>query len=279
MAAVSCISLSDYTCGLHQRAPIYEATCSPCLVIGTAGAAIRIFAAYFADRIYRTHLCDFALDVDEHHDTRAAALAAKVRVIRNTARMLREMYARVHVGAHLLPPNHTCRPHLLPRPAILMPVPAPLPVHLSLLERVTRGQNSYVFTGTLTLPARHGTDDSAQSSEPELPVHVKFVPEYSVAAHRLLAAHTDPTSGAPRPLAPQLYWAGQVDIVPGLWMTVMETLVRWDADMPEDGVDGSEGFALPESRGGGGSRDVYWAAEQRRHTGGFEEDGDKSSGA
>ncbi|PIL34742.1 hypothetical protein GSI_03523 [Ganoderma sinense ZZ0214-1] len=171
-----------------------------------------------------------------------------------------------------------------------------LPVNLSLLERVTRGQNSYVFTGTLTLPAlvmlrlwktasralkpskpatglswaralragypglqglkpgpahhypaRHGTDDSAQSSEPELPVHVKFVEEYSVAAHRLLAAHTDPTSGAPCPLAPQLYWAGEVDVVPGLWMTVMETLARWDADMPEDGVDGSEDFALPES--------------------------------
>ncbi|PIL29669.1 hypothetical protein GSI_08107 [Ganoderma sinense ZZ0214-1] len=204
------------------RAPIHEATCSPCLVIGTAGAAIRIFAAYFADRIYRTHLCDFALDVDTDSDAQSdAVVATKVRVIRNTARMLREMYTRVHVGAHLLPPNHTCRPHLLPRPAILMPVPAPLPVHLSLLERVTRGQNSYVFTGTLTLHARHGTDDSAESSERELPVHVKFVEEYSVAAHRLLAAHTDPTSGAPRPLAPQLYWAGEV--VPGLLMIVMET--------------------------------------------------------
>ncbi|PIL25510.1 hypothetical protein GSI_12428 [Ganoderma sinense ZZ0214-1] len=156
-------------------------------------------------------------DSDAHSD---AAVAAKVRVIRNTARMLREMYTRVQVGAHLLPPNHTCRPHLLPRPAILMPVPAPLPVHLSLLERVTRGQNSYVFTGTLTLPVRHGTDDP-ESSDRELPVHVKFVPEYSVAAHRLLAAHTD-SSGAPRPLAPQLYWAGEV--VPGLLMIVMETL-------------------------------------------------------
>ncbi|PIL28045.1 hypothetical protein GSI_09896 [Ganoderma sinense ZZ0214-1] len=202
------------------RAPIYDATCCPCLVIGTAGATLQIFAAYFADRIYRTHLCDFALDADAdaHHDV--AAVATKLRVIRNTARMLREGYARVHVGAYILPPTHTCRPHLLPRPTILMPVPAPLPVHLYLRDRVTRGQNSDVFTGTLTLSAHRGTDDS-ESSDRELPVHVKFVPEYSVAAHRLLATHTD-ASGAPRPLAPQLYWAGE--IVPGLWMIVMETL-------------------------------------------------------
>ncbi|PIL34739.1 hypothetical protein GSI_03520 [Ganoderma sinense ZZ0214-1] len=169
------------------RAPIYDATCCPCLVIGTAGATLQIFAAYFADRIYRTHLCDFALDADAdaHHDV--AAVATKLRVIRNTARML---------------------------------LPAPLPVHLYLRDRVTRGQNSDVFTGTLTLSAQRGTDDS-ESSDRELPVHVKFVPEYSVAAHRLLATHTD-ASGAPRPLAPQLYWAGE--IVPGLWMIVMETL-------------------------------------------------------
>ncbi|PIL30229.1 hypothetical protein GSI_07406 [Ganoderma sinense ZZ0214-1] len=224
-----------------KHVSIFAATCCPCLVIGTLGSTVQIYAAFFADWVYRTHLCDFALDATDPN------VDEKVRIIRNTARMLREAYARLHVGVSLGPPKHA----LLPWPAILMP--APLPVHLYLLDRVLLGQSNDLFTGKLKLPGPLNNNDggdgdrSKESSRPEvreLPVHVKFTDNYGVAAHRLLAAHTD-ASGAPRPLAPQLYWAGEV--VPGLWMVVMETLARWDADMPEDGVDCSENFALPKS--------------------------------
>ncbi|PIL28044.1 hypothetical protein GSI_09895 [Ganoderma sinense ZZ0214-1] len=233
----------------RENAHIFAATCCPSLVIATAGSTVQIYAAYLADWVYRTHLCDFAFDADadEHRD--ATTAAAKVRIIRNTARMLREATHAAPIcsparhsharPAILMPaPPFSCPPrHSHARPAILMP--APLPLRLYLLDRVMVGRYGDLFTGKLRLPGppscSHADDDnnnnndsdnydgpeSAQTQARELPVHVKFVKKYGVAAHRLLAAHTD-ASGAPRPLAPQLYWAGEV--VSGLLMIVMETL-------------------------------------------------------
>ncbi|PIL34737.1 hypothetical protein GSI_03518 [Ganoderma sinense ZZ0214-1] len=205
-----------------KHVSIFAATCCPCLVIGTSGSTVQIYAVFFADWVYRTHLCDYVLDAAD------TDVDEKVHVMRKTARMLREVYARLHVGVSLGPPKHA----LLPQPAILMP--APLPVHLYLLDRVMLGQSNDLFTGKLKLPGPLNNNDggpgdgdkskeSSRAEVRELPVHVKFTDNYGVAAHRLLAAHTD-ASGAPRPLAPQLYWAGEV--VAGLWMVVMETLPR-----------------------------------------------------
>ena len=207
---------------------MYEATCCPCLVIGTAGTTIQLYAAYFADRVFRTHLCDFAPDTDGNSsDAHPDIINMKVQVVRHTARMLREAYAKVHIGD--LPQMYTPRPHLAPKPSIIMPAPLSNSIRLRRFDRVVPPEHGDVFAGLLKLPTRND----------KLPVHVKFVDAYCVAAHRLLAEHRRNTAdgsgsgsgsgsgagaGEPWPLAPQLYWAGE--IVAGLMMIVMETLPR-----------------------------------------------------
>ena len=183
------------------------------------GTTVQLYVAYFAERVYRSHICEFVLD-----STRPGSdeNARKFQVIRNTARMLRESYAMVHIG--------TCfertRLHLLPSPSTIMP--APLPFHLKFLDRVGSGAYNDVFTGELSTH-KHRTS-------PKVAVHVKFVDNYGVDAHRLLAEHKG-ANGEPRPLAPKLYWAG--DIMPGRTMVIMESLpddahtLLWHQPPPE----------------------------------------------
>ena len=106
---------------LWQYYPVYDSTCCPCLVIGTEGTTVQFFAAYLADRIYRTHICEFALDGSLPSDKDAV----KLQAIQSTARMLRKSYAIVHTD---IPLAYSARPHVLPSPSIAMP--APLPFHL-----------------------------------------------------------------------------------------------------------------------------------------------------
>ena len=160
-------------------------TCCPCLVIGTEGTTVQSFTAYLADRIYRTHICEFTLDGSLPSDENAPSHPKHGT---DTAQLVRHGPHR-HPSCVLSPPPRLSQPFY--RHA------RPLPFHLQVLDRVDSGP-SIIFTGKLALAPCADGDDCWVA------VHIKFVDIYGMDAHRLLAEHAG-VDGAPHPLAPKLY--------------------------------------------------------------------------
>ncbi|KAM5541165.1 hypothetical protein V8D89_005094 [Ganoderma adspersum] len=198
---------------------VREMTCCPCLVVSLEQMVLTVWMAYLKDSVHGSELCRIRLKRYVKCPMDRQSTVVSLQILRNTARMLRDSYAKVHTGS-ILP--HT--PHLFPRPASIINIlPSVTPasiaslasLNLTITDQVpvsmhpipTLGGHRWGhFRGAIQNPA-----DGAYS-----PVYIKFTGwGYGEAAHRLLARH-DP------PLAPQLLYCNEV--LYGFKMIVMEDL-------------------------------------------------------
>ena len=193
-------------------------TCCPCLVIVREWDKLAVSMAYLTDKVYGTELCRFALRTN-HGRTNGPFV--DLQILRNTALMLRDSYAKVHTGCTL---PHT--PHLFPRPASVInlfpsstssSIAALKSLNLTIMDRVPVTMNPVPIFSSVNRRCMHfrgavqHKDDGTYS-----PVYVKIVdPGYGEEAHRLLASHSPP-------LAPQLLYCDK--ILPHLLLVVMEDL-------------------------------------------------------
>ena len=209
-------------------------TCCPCLVIvrEKGETKLTVSMAYLTDTVHGAELFRIYLPTgDMYAGTRRCPIifmsggdmeredaTVSIQILRNTAQMLRDSYAKVHTGSTL---PHT--PHLFPRPAsiislLLSATPASIAsltaLNLTITDQVPMmhpiptlgGRRLTHFRGAVQNPA-----DGTYS-----PVYVKITGwGYGEAAHRLLADH-DP------PLAPQLLYCDNV--THDFKMIVMEDL-------------------------------------------------------
>ncbi|KAI1797089.1 hypothetical protein LXA43DRAFT_911505 [Ganoderma leucocontextum] len=184
------------------------------VVLTVEGSVLNVWFGYFGDKLYGARFFTFDLlrsacgsSVMDDHD-----LAVKLQIVRNTVRKLHRRYVNLHACTRLPTP-----PYLFPQPLSLLQclIPSPAPevvdslasLKLNFLKycRLPMDSSRCLYQGDIT------------QSGKKLHVYVKFVPKYGEAAHRLLAEQ-DP------PLAPKLYWCGEVII--GKTMVVMEELGR-----------------------------------------------------
>ncbi|KAM5538950.1 hypothetical protein V8D89_007371 [Ganoderma adspersum] len=198
---------------------VREMTCCPCLVIvrEEARAELTVSMACLTDTVHGSELFRIHLDSRALHDMmeRQRSLVS-LQILRNTARMLRDSYAKVHTGSTL---PHT--PHLFPRPAsIINLLPSATALSIASLASLNLTITDQVPMGVRPLGGRHWMHfrGAVQNQDTGMysPVYIKFNGwGYGEAAHRLLAHH-DP------PLAPQLLYCDKV--LRGFTMVVMEDL-------------------------------------------------------
>ncbi|KAI1797102.1 hypothetical protein LXA43DRAFT_502494 [Ganoderma leucocontextum] len=184
------------------------------VVLTVEGSILNVWFGHFGDKLYGARFFTFDLlrstcgsSVKEDHD-----LAVKLQIVRNTVRKLHRRYVNLHACTRLPIP-----PYLFPQPLSLLQclIPSPAAEVVDSLASLTL--NILKYLPIPENPSRCLYKGVITKSGKKLHVYVKFVPKYGEAAHRLLAEQ-DP------PLAPKLYWCGEVII--GKTMVVMEELGR-----------------------------------------------------
>ncbi|PIL34906.1 hypothetical protein GSI_02693 [Ganoderma sinense ZZ0214-1] len=206
---------------------VREMTCCPCLVIFRERGIVRVWTAYLTDKVhgrelFPIHPGSLSYCYFEEKETRLS-----LQILKNTARMLRDSYAKVHTGSAL---PHT--PHLFPRPASIIDfLPSATPssvaalaaLNLTITDRVPGTMHPIpTFGGRRWGHFRGAVQNPIDGTY--TPVYIKFTGRgYGEAAHRLLARH-DP------PLAPQLLYCDEV--LTGLKMIVMEDVQGDTLDTP-----------------------------------------------
>ena len=191
---------------------------------------LTVWMAYLTDSVHGAVLCRIRLQgctvylgpkqcpivIMKPMDRKSTVVS--LQILRDTARMLRDSYAKVHTGSTL---PHT--PHLFPRPASiinLLPSATPASIaslaalNLTITDQVPMMDPIPTFGGRRWAHFRGAVQNPANGTYS--PVYVKITGwGYGEAAHRLLADH-DP------PLAPQLLYCDK--IAHGFTMIVMEDL-------------------------------------------------------
>ncbi|KAI0709062.1 hypothetical protein C8Q76DRAFT_799095 [Earliella scabrosa] len=198
---------------LHDFTSIREISSCPCLIGGIVGSSLVFLAAYFTDRVYCSRLCTIDLYGSPHQAHEDLEIARKLQIMRITARRLRESYMEILVGELVLN-----APHVFPRP-IFRPIASSglggqsPPEFLKFTDRIKPFDgHRMLFTGQLIEPSSDGPVADVRD------VYIKFVENYGIEAHRLLAEQHPP-------LAPRIIFYGEVDChYDGLKMIVMEGL-------------------------------------------------------
>ncbi|KAI1782699.1 hypothetical protein LXA43DRAFT_425094 [Ganoderma leucocontextum] len=206
------LSMQRFFAVSEQLKHYLKLTGSPFVVLTVEGSVLNVWFGYFRDKLYGAlfFTFDLARSACGSSKTRIHDLAVKLQIVRNTVRKLHRHYVNLHACT-----RHPSLPYLLPQPLSLLQclIPAPAPEVVDSLASLKLNIVEYVAFPNY--PSRCLYKGVITESGEKRHVYVKFVANYGEAAHRLLAQQ-DP------PLAPKLYWCGEV--INGKTMVVMEEL-------------------------------------------------------
>ncbi|KAI1782362.1 hypothetical protein LXA43DRAFT_1068872 [Ganoderma leucocontextum] len=201
-------------------------TACPVLVMAMSDSLMFFYAVYFTDKMYATRLCQLSLDGHACDTDDDLMSEAKLQVMWNTGRMLREYYTNLHTSC-----TFSDTPQLFPQPTSIFsqhPLATPASIseatslNISLRDRVPDSKGHFnihhsFFRGTIQC-----------KDDPNLvDVYVKFLKHYGKEAHSYLTSHHPP-------FTLQLLYCGEV--VTRYMIVIMEDLhgEPIDPSLPDD---------------------------------------------